>query len=98
MGIVFNGRGEVMGITSTLALILVVLKALGLIPLAWGWCLAGFGFDIFLVGVAVVGGYFFSRKVTKGLGRVMVDFDTLTSHSLANEVNDRLNKTKDRLG
>jgi hypothetical protein len=87
-----------MGFASTLALILVVLKALGFITLAWGWCLAGFMVDIALIVIAVVGGYLFSRKITAGLGKVVKDWDFSTSHAKANELNKRLNKAKDRLG
>jgi Zn-dependent protease len=87
-----------MGIASSLALILVVLKALGLISMAWGWCLAGFGVDLALIVVAVVGGYFFSKKVTKKLNKELKDWDFSTAHALGNEVNNRLNKAKDKLG
>ncbi len=65
-----------MGIASVLALILVVLKALGLITIAWGWCLAGFGFDIVLAVAVVVAGYFFGSKITKKVGKQLdTDFD-----------------------
>ncbi len=64
-----------MGIASILALILVVLKALGLTTIAWGWCLLGFGVDIVIAVGAVVFGYFFGRKITKKVGEKLNDTD-----------------------
>jgi hypothetical protein len=51
-----------MGIGSTLAVILIVLKALGLVTLAWGWCFLGFGVDIVLGVACFVGAFFFAKK------------------------------------
>jgi hypothetical protein len=77
-----------MGIFSTLALILVVLKALGLVTLTWGWCLLGFGVDAVIFVACIVGGYLFSKKVTKGAKKYASGFD----------LEDQLNKARDRLG
>jgi hypothetical protein len=73
-----------MGIASILAVILVVLKATGFTALAWGWCLAGFGFDIALAVVMLTLGYFFSKKAVKAVNNT--------------DIVDRINAAKDRLG
>jgi hypothetical protein len=77
-----------MGIASILAVILVVCKAVGFTSLAWGWCVAGFGFDIVLAGVMLTLGYLFSKKGTKGANK---SFDS-------SFMRKELNNAKDRLG
>jgi hypothetical protein len=78
----------VMGIASTLALILIVIKALGLTTLSWGWCLAGFGVDIFLFLACITGGFFFARSASKKIDKEFFGGD----------FEERFNKAKDRLG
>jgi hypothetical protein len=87
-----------MGIGSTLALILVVLKALGLTTLAWGWCLAGFGVDFVLAVACIAGGFLFSKKVTKGLDRELGSFTREVKTKRDRDFQERLNRAKDRLG
>jgi hypothetical protein len=88
----------VMGIASTLALILVVIKALGLTTLGWGWCLAGFGVDIVLFLACVTGGYLFSKKVTKGLDRELGNFSREVRVKRDRDFEERFNRAKDKLG
>jgi hypothetical protein len=77
-----------MGIASILAVILVVCKAVGFTSLAWGWCVAGFGFDILLGTAIVIAGYWYTKKTVK---RVNKTFD-------ASFMRNELNKAKDKLG
>jgi hypothetical protein len=77
-----------MGIASVLAVILVVLKATGFTALAWGWCLAGFGFDILLATAIVIAGYCCAKKATT----------QVKSACDAAFMRNELDKAKDKLG
>jgi hypothetical protein len=79
-----------MGIASVIAAVLIVLKACGVVTLAWGWCFLGFGVDILLLLGIVVAGYFWGKKVVKAVdGEFDKGFDAMET---------RFNKAKDRLG
>jgi hypothetical protein len=78
-----------MGIASVLALILVVLKAMGLTGLAWGWCLLGFGVDILLFVGIIVAGFLFGKKAVKAATTHLSSFE---------DMEDKINTARDKLG
>jgi hypothetical protein len=78
-----------MGIASVLALILVVLKAMGLTGLAWGWCLLGFGVDILLFVGIIVAGFLFGKKTLKAAATHLSSFE---------DMEDKINTARDKLG
>jgi hypothetical protein len=83
-----------MGIASVLALILVVLKAMGLTGLAWGWCLLGFGVDILLFVGIIVAGFLFGKKTIKVAKDQLNNLDKIN----IDEMENRINAARDRLG
>jgi hypothetical protein len=81
-----------MGIASVLAVILIVLKALGLVTLAWGWCLLGFGIDVLLFVGIVAAGFFFGKKTLKVAEK---HFEGVFD---GDAMQDRINTARDKLG
>jgi hypothetical protein len=72
------------------------MKAVGLITLSWWWCVAGFIVDFVAFWACIVGGYLFSKKVTKGIDFDFSEFGK--RHIDATTLDEKLRAAKDRLG